>query len=116
MSSIKDKTDDLSNQPVELKKLVEYQPDTVVSREIISKPTGTVTLFAFDQGQGLSEHTTPFNALVYIIDGKAEITIAGKIHNLTSRRKAHGGTINPDPQHGNDPQTQGVCRAESEQA
>ncbi|HIE17913.1 MAG TPA: cupin domain-containing protein, partial [Dehalococcoidia bacterium] len=46
--------------------LVDYQGGSVVSREIISKPTGTVTLFAFDAGQGLSEHTAPFDALVYL--------------------------------------------------
>ena len=84
MSSTKDKVDDLSAQPVELKDLVEYQTGTVVSREIISKPTGTVTLFAFDQGQGLSEHTAPFDALVYIIDGQAEITISGMNHDLAA--------------------------------
>ena len=58
--------------------LVEYQDDAVVSKEIIKKNTGTVTLFAFDKSQGLSEHTAPFDALVYILDGKAEITISGK--------------------------------------
>jgi quercetin dioxygenase-like cupin family protein len=49
----------------------------VVSREIISKKTGTVTLFAFDEGQGLSEHTAPFDALVYCLDGDVEVTISG---------------------------------------
>jgi quercetin dioxygenase-like cupin family protein len=49
----------------------------VVSKEIVRKDTGTVTLFAFDQGQGLSEHTAPFDALVYILDGEAKITISG---------------------------------------
>jgi quercetin dioxygenase-like cupin family protein len=58
--------------------LVGYQDDAVVSKEIIKKDTGTVTLFAFDKSQGLSEHTAPFDALVYILDGKAEITISGK--------------------------------------
>lgn len=62
--------------------LVEYQEGAVVSREIVRKTTGTVTLFAFDEGQGLSEHTTPFDALVYIVDGEAEITISGKAHHL----------------------------------
>ena len=52
------------------------------SREIIKKQTGTVTLFAFDQKQGLSEHTAPFDALVYIIDGEAEITISEEHHSL----------------------------------
>jgi quercetin dioxygenase-like cupin family protein len=57
--------------------LVDYQKDSVVSKTLIGKETGTVTLFAFDEGQGLSEHTTPFDALVCVLDGVAEITIAG---------------------------------------
>ncbi len=57
--------------------LLAYQDGAVVSRTIIDGPAGTVTLFAFDQGQGLSEHTAPFNALVYLLDGEADITIAG---------------------------------------
>ncbi len=63
---------------VNLAGLVEYQAGSVVSREVAKKPTGTVTVFAFDAGQGLSEHTAPFDALVYLLDGKAEITIGGK--------------------------------------
>jgi len=55
--------------------LVSYRDGSVVSREIIKKDTGTVTVFAFDKGQGLSEHTAPFDAMVYIIDGKASIRI-----------------------------------------
>lgn len=58
--------------------LISYQSNSVVSKEIIKKDTGTVTLFAFDKGQGLSEHTAPFDALVYIIDGEAKIFISGK--------------------------------------
>jgi quercetin dioxygenase-like cupin family protein len=58
--------------------LVDYQEGSVVSREVISRKTGTVTVFAFDEGQGLSEHTAPFDALVYILDGEAEVTISGK--------------------------------------
>ena len=58
--------------------LVDYQEGAVVSRTIVDKKTGTVTLFAFDEGQGLSEHTTPFDALVYLLDGEAEIVISGK--------------------------------------
>jgi quercetin dioxygenase-like cupin family protein len=63
---------------VNLAGLVEYQPGSVVSREVVKKPTGTVTVFAFDAGQGLSEHTAPFDALVNLLDGEAEITIGGK--------------------------------------
>jgi len=58
--------------------LIEYQKDSVVSKTLINQKTGTVTLFAFDEGQGLSEHTAPFDALVYIIDGEVKITIAGE--------------------------------------
>jgi quercetin dioxygenase-like cupin family protein len=71
------------NNPLEaevsrLADLVAYQKGSVVSRTIIEKKTGTVTLFSFDTGQGLSEHTAPFDALVYVLDGEAEITISGK--------------------------------------
>lgn len=62
--------------------LVEYQVGSIVSREVVKKKTGTVTLFAFDKGQGLSEHTAPFDALVFLLDGEAEIMIAGKAHRL----------------------------------
>ena len=64
--------------PSELEKLVGYQTSSVVSKTIIKKQTGTVTLFAFDKGEGLSEHTAPFDALVYLIDGEAEVIISGK--------------------------------------
>jgi quercetin dioxygenase-like cupin family protein len=58
--------------------LVQYQAGSVVSRQIVKQEKGNVTLFAFDEGQGLSEHTAPFDALVHVIDGEAEITISGK--------------------------------------
>jgi quercetin dioxygenase-like cupin family protein len=63
--------------------LVDYQKGSVVSRTILEKETGTVTLFAFDQGQGLSEHTAPYDALVYILDGEADITISGRTRQLS---------------------------------
>jgi len=56
---------------------VAYQEESVVSKTLIDKKVGTVTLFAFGEGQGLSEHTAPFDAMVCILDGEAEITIAG---------------------------------------
>lgn len=68
--------DDL--KPTSLVDMVAYQEGAVVSKTIIKKKTGTVTLFAFDQGQGLSEHTAPFDAMVQILDGKVEIRISGK--------------------------------------
>jgi len=61
-----------------------YQNDAIVSREIVRQDTGTVTVFAFAKGQGLSEHTAPFDALLYILDGSAKITVAGKNHNVKS--------------------------------
>lgn len=67
-------------QTAVLKEWANYQAGSVVSREVLRKPTGTVTVFAFDAGQGLSEHTAPFDALVHVLDGEAEISIAGKIH------------------------------------
>lgn len=60
--------------------LISYQKGSVVSREVISKKAGTVTVFSFDKAQGLSEHTAPFDALVYILDGEAIISISGKAH------------------------------------
>ncbi len=57
---------------------VEYQQGAVVSRQVIAKPSGTMTLFAFDRGEGLSEHTAPFDALVHVLEGEVEITISRK--------------------------------------
>ena len=65
---------------LKLDELINYQDSSVVSREILKLPTGTLTVFAFDAGQGLSEHTAPFDATVYILDGKAEAQISGQVH------------------------------------
>ena len=73
-----DASKDIAAKKANATDLVDYQKASVVSRTIIDKDSGTVTLFAFDDGQGLSEHTAPFDALVYILDGEAEITISGK--------------------------------------
>jgi len=62
--------------------MIDYQTESVVSKTIVKKQTGTVTLFAFDQGQGLSEHTAPFDALVQILDGETEIKISGQPFHL----------------------------------
>ena len=62
--------------------LVSYQDGAIVSRELVNKPTGSVTVFAFDEGQSLSEHTAPFNVLVQVLEGEAVITISGKPHRL----------------------------------
>jgi quercetin dioxygenase-like cupin family protein len=61
-----------------LANLIEYQEGSVVSRTIIDKKTGTITLFAFDENQGLSEHTAPYDSVVYVLDGEVDITISGK--------------------------------------
>ena len=69
--------EDLKSKALDIQNLVKYENDSVVSREVIKKELGTDTFFAFDQGQGLSEHSAPFDAMVQIIDGEAEITISG---------------------------------------
>ena len=71
-------TKKLAAQAVSLTDLIDYQAGSVVSRTIIDKKAGTVTLFAFDESQGLSEHTAPYDALVYILDGEADVVISGK--------------------------------------
>jgi len=72
------KAENIIGQVAVLENLVEYQTGSIVSRTLIDKAAGTLTLFAFDKGQGLSEHTAPYDAMVYIIDGAAEVTISGK--------------------------------------
>lgn len=67
-----------------LSNLVEYAKDSIVSKTILEKPVGTVTLFAFDKGQKLSEHTAPYDAIVYILDGNALIKIDGNDNNISS--------------------------------
>lgn len=62
--------------------MVQYQKGSIVSRVIAKKPSGNVTMFAFDKGEGLSEHTSPFDALAQIVDGEAEIIVAGVRHQL----------------------------------
>lgn len=77
-----------------LMNLVNYQPGSIVSRQILKKEKGNVTLFALEEGQVISEHTTPFEALVVLLDGEAEITISGKPYRLKS-----GETILMPAQH-----------------
>jgi len=76
--------ENIFGQAARLNNLVEYQTEAIVSRTLIDKKGGTITLFAFAQGQALSEHTAPFDALVHILDGEAEIIIAKKSHHLKS--------------------------------
>jgi quercetin dioxygenase-like cupin family protein len=73
---------DLKARAVALAGLVNYQDGAVVSREVVSQPTGTVTAFAFDAGEQLSEHTAPFDAMVIDLDGEADIAIGGKVNRL----------------------------------
>jgi quercetin dioxygenase-like cupin family protein len=73
---------DTESKPARLVDLVGYQEGAIVSREVIKKKTGSVTLFAFDKGQGMSEHTAPFDALVYVLEGEVSITIAGTPHRI----------------------------------
>jgi len=72
------------SEVLDMAELVSYQDGSVVSRQITKAEAGNVTLFAFDQDQELSEHTAPFDALVHILDGDAEIKISGKAFNLKS--------------------------------
>jgi quercetin dioxygenase-like cupin family protein len=78
----KPKSKQLSTQVVKAAELVNYQEGSIVSREIMKSPGGTVTVFAFDQEQGLSQHTAPFDALVQVLEGEVEISIAGKPHRV----------------------------------
>jgi len=71
-----------ASQVVKAADLVAYQPGAVVSRVLVKQPKGTITAFAFDDGQGLSEHTAPFDALVQVLEGGVEITIAGEPHRV----------------------------------
>lgn len=72
------KPENFTAQAVNLADLIDYQEGSVVSRTIVDKKTGTVTLFAFDADQGLSEHKAPYDAIVYILDGEADVIISGK--------------------------------------
>jgi len=76
------KPQDIAGQVHSLSALIAYQDGAVVSRTLLKKDKGSVTLFAFDRGQELSEHTVPHDALVYLVDGEAEITVAGTPHQL----------------------------------
>lgn len=73
---------DLPTAPSQVARLVEFQPGAVVSRALIKRPTGTVTLFAFDAGEGLSEHAAPFEALVIGVEGSAEVSMLGEQHQV----------------------------------
>ena len=71
-------------EKLNLVNLAGYQDGAVVSRTVIDKPVGTITAFAFDAGEGLSEHTAPYDAFVQVLDGEAEVNIEGVIHNVSA--------------------------------
>ena len=75
--------DEIKGSPVNLATYVDYARSSIVSKTLLDKKTGTLTLFAFDAGQGLSEHTSPYDATVYILDGEAVLTIGG--HEVTAK-------------------------------
>lgn len=72
------------SQVLQLAQLVSYQAGSVVSRQIAKAEAGNITLFAFDEGQGLSEHTAPFDALVHVLDGEVQVTISGVPFDLNA--------------------------------
>lgn len=79
-----DGKENLAGKAVATADVIAYQEGSVVSRTLIDKKVGTITLFAFDKGQGLSEHTAPYDAFVQVVDGEAEITISGTSHSVQS--------------------------------
>ncbi|UFS71687.1 cupin domain-containing protein [Geomonas sp. RF6] len=74
----------VTGEKLELAGLAGYQDGAVVSRTILDKPVGTITAFAFDEGEGLSEHTAPYDAFVQVLDGEAQINIDGTAHNVAA--------------------------------
>ena len=77
-----EKSLELKGKAARLKEMVEYQKGSVVSRTVIDKKSGTVTLFAFDEGEGLSEHTAPYDAMVIDLEGNVEVRISGASNRL----------------------------------
>jgi hypothetical protein len=75
-------------QKVELASLVSYQQGAVVSRTLMNNRAGTVTLFAFDEGDGLSEHSAPYDALLHVLEGESEVTIAGTKNRLKGAKRS----------------------------
>jgi quercetin dioxygenase-like cupin family protein len=76
--------EELGGKVLRLTELVDYQPGTVASRMIVNNPAGSITIFAFDEGEGLSEHTAPYDAVVTILDGEAEVWVAGTTYQMTA--------------------------------
>jgi quercetin dioxygenase-like cupin family protein len=78
----KKENENLKGKVIGVQGLIDYQEGSVVSRQIIKKDVGTVTIFAFDKGEGLSEHTAPYDAIVHVCDGEAEVIISGNPHRV----------------------------------
>lgn len=76
------KAEDILSEPAALSDLIQYQDGAVVSRTILKNAAGTITLFAFDSEESLSEHTSPYEALIHLIDGEAEVTISQQVHRI----------------------------------
>src|SRR5512135_1306291 len=93
----------LPTGPISLKGLIDYQPDSVVSKEMLRTPNGTVTLFAFDEDQGLSEHTASFDVLVSLVEGEAEITISGTTYTVKEGEVIRLPAGEPHALHANQP-------------
>ena len=73
---------DLLGKHLTMNDLVSYQEGSIVSRTLMDKPVGTVTMFAFDQGQGLSEHAAPYDAMVHVLEGEVDLTLSGVVHSM----------------------------------
>jgi quercetin dioxygenase-like cupin family protein len=82
MSMSDKKREELRGKVLHLKDLVEYQAGTIASRMIVNNPAGSITLFSFDENEGLSEHTAPYDAVVTILDGECEVWLSGETHAL----------------------------------
>ncbi|MDW5563589.1 MAG: cupin domain-containing protein [Methanomassiliicoccus sp.] len=78
----KRKYDDLHSKVFLLKDLISYQEGTVASRMIVNKKAGTITVFSFDEGEGLSEHTAPYDAVLTVVEGESEVWVGGQVHQV----------------------------------
>jgi quercetin dioxygenase-like cupin family protein len=74
--------EDLSSRVIDLSGMISCQPGAIVSKMLVYKKSGTITLFAFDSGEGLSEHTAPYDAILMVLEGEAEVTIAGTTFSI----------------------------------
>lgn len=82
MGSVNKSGQDFFAQPFDVAQLVDFQPAAIVSRILVKHPSGSITFFAFDAGQSVEEHTAPFDAMIYVVEGTAEVSIAGTWHTV----------------------------------